>query len=72
MGHDIEYKNIVYKLPHELSDDLKPLDPRKLGNIEKISIGERQSLILSLLSRNKTLVLGVRNYAKADIKYLSS
>ena len=51
----------------ELLEDL-----RKLGNIGKISKnGWRQSLVPTLRSKNRTVALVVKNYAKKGIKIFS-
>ena len=60
--------NIVYELPHELSNDLRL---RFLGNKEtlwKFKFGWRHSLVPSLLSRCLTLEIAVKKHAKLHIK----
>ena len=60
-------KNIVYKLPHELSNDLM----KTLGNQkyqEELKFRWSHSLMPSFGSRNKTLIKKIKIYEKADIK----
>ena len=58
-------------MPHELPTKLKLI---LLGNeeitkyYENLNFGQRYSLVSSLPSRNKTLAIAVKKYAKADIK----
>ena len=63
-------RNIVYELPHELPNDLRLKKIRKYWEYHKNS--RRQSLVPSLLSANKNLVVVVKNHAKTDfIVFLS-
>ena len=54
-------ENIVYELPHVLSNDISL---RVLKCWKNLTYGFRQLIVPSLLTRNKTLVLVVKNYAK--------
>ena len=60
--------NLVSELPHKLPIDLRLRISKKLENIRKISNFGEDSLLFSLPSRNKTLALAVKKYAKADVK----
>ena len=56
-----------------VAERLKTQDLIKIVDIEKnLKNGWRQSLVRSLPSRNKTLVLVIKYYAKTDIKVFSS
>ena len=61
--------NFIHELSHELTNNLKL---RKLGYIKKTKyqqnpkVGWRQSFVLSLASRNKTLVIAAKIYAETD------
>ena len=55
--------NVVYELPHEL---LKDLSLRKYWEYYKND--KRESLVPSVPSVNKNLVLVVKNYGKKDFK----
>ena len=61
--------NFIHELSHELPNNLKL---RKLGYIKKTKyqqnpkVGWRQSFVLSLPSRSKTLVITAKIYAETD------
>ena len=59
--------NVVQKLTHELPKDL---DSYKTGKYqEKLKVGLKQSLVLSLPSKNNTLVtVGAKITEKTDVK----
>ena len=54
-------------LLHELLNVIKLKDLKKL---KKLKIGCRQTQVSSLPSRNKTFVIKIKNFAKADSRYL--
>ena len=54
-------------LLHELLNVIKLKDLKKL---KKLKIGCRQTQASSLPSRNKTFVIKIKNFAKADSRYL--
>ena len=54
-------------LLHELLNVIKLKDLKKL---KKLKIGCRQTQVSSLSSRNKTFVIKIKNFAKADSRYL--
>ena len=47
----------------------KIYNPRKLKNIKKISKLDRDSLLLSLSSRNKRFVMTAKNYAEVSVQF---
>ena len=63
-------KSIVQELPDKLANDLRLRILRNIGQFSKM--GEGRAQYRSLPSRNKTLVLVVKNEAKTDIRVFLS
>ena len=56
-----------------VAERIKNWEFRRLGNIRRIiKIGWRLSLVPSLSSRSKSLVMPAKSYAEADIRVMSS
>ena len=65
-------RNTVYKLSHELPNDFEIASQEIRKFQETIKIRCRQSLVLSLHSRNKNFVIAVKIYAELVIKVFFS
>ena len=61
-------KSIVHKLSHKLQNDLRRKWIRRY--LKNLKTGWRQSLVPSLPTKNKTLVIATKNYKKAVSSFL--
>lgn len=68
--HDIQYKKHCVLVSSRISKQLKTLEIWKY--LKNLKNEWMQNLVSSLLTRNKTLVIAVKNYVKVDIKVFSS